>query len=110
MYVYCFDVLCQAKRLYLNKELMANSLWDYDPKVTNSGDYLTIFQEMSTGDFWKLGVEYISKRDRLPTADQSLTHRFCPVILFISSTFANRIGRLKVEPILCSFGNICGDK
>jgi hypothetical protein len=65
---------------------------------------------MNTGDFWKLGVEYVSKRARLHTADQSLTHRFCPVVLFIDSTLANRIGRLKVEPVLCSFSNICGDK
>jgi hypothetical protein len=31
------------------------------------------------------------------------------VILFINSTLANRIGWLKVEPVLCSFSNICGD-
>jgi hypothetical protein len=77
MHVYHFDFLCQAKRLYLtfvNKELMANSLWHYDPKVTNSGDCL--YSEMNTGDFWKLGVEYVSKCARLPTADKSLTHRF----------------------------------
>jgi hypothetical protein len=108
MHVYCFDFLCQAKHLYLNKELMANSLWHYDPKVNNSGDRL--YSKMNTGDFWKLGVEYVSKQARLPTADQSLIHHFCPVILFIDSTLADQIGRLKVEPVLCSFGNICGDK
>jgi hypothetical protein len=108
MHVYRFDFLSQAKRLYLNKELMSNSLWHYDPKVNVSGDRL--YSEMNTGDFWKSGVEYVSKRARLPSADQSLIHHFCPVILFIDSTLADRIGRLKVEPVLCSFGNICGDK
>jgi hypothetical protein len=65
---------------------------------------------MNTGDFWKLGVKYVSKWACVPTADQSLSHHFCPVILFIDSTLADRIGRLKVEPVFCSFGNICGDK
>jgi hypothetical protein len=32
------------------------------------------------------------------------------VILFIDSTLADQIGQLKVEPVLCSIGNICGDK
>jgi hypothetical protein len=50
---------------------MANSLWHYDPKVTNSGDRL--YSEMNTGDFWKLGVEYVSKRAYLPTADLILS-------------------------------------
>ena len=108
MHVYCFNFLCQSKRLYLNKELMAKSLWHYDPKVTHSGDRL--YSEMNTGDFWKLGVEYISKCAILPSADKSLSHCFCPVILFIDSMLPNRIGQLKVEPVLCSFGNICGDK
>jgi hypothetical protein len=39
MHVYCFDFLCQARRLFLNKELMANSLWYYDLKVNNSGGF-----------------------------------------------------------------------
>jgi hypothetical protein len=108
MHVYCFDFLCQAKRFYLNKELMANSLWDYYLKVNNSGDCL--YSKMNTGDVWKLGVEYVFKRARLPTADQSLIHHFWPVILFIDCMLADQIGRLKVEPVLCSFGNICGDK
>jgi hypothetical protein len=108
MHVYRFDLLRQAKRLYLNKELMNNSFWDYDPKVTDCG--YCLYSEMNTGNFWKLGVEYVSQRTRLPEADQSLTHHFCPVILFIDSTLADRIGQLKVEPVLCSVGNICGDK
>jgi hypothetical protein len=59
MHVYRFDFLCQAKRLYLNNALMANSLWHYDPKVNNFGDCL--YSKMNTGDFWKLGVKYVSK-------------------------------------------------
>jgi hypothetical protein len=35
---------------------------------------------------------------------------FCPVHLFIDATLADRIGCLKVEPVLCLFGNICGKK
>jgi hypothetical protein len=108
MHVYRFDFLRQAQRLYFKSDLMINSLWDYDPKVNAAGE--RIYSEMNTGDFWKLGEEYVSQRASLPTADRSLKHRFCPVILFIDSMLADRIGRLKVEPVLCSFGNICGDK
>jgi hypothetical protein len=108
MHVYCFDFLKQAQRLYLNKDVMNDSLCEYDPKVNDTGERL--YSEMNTGDFWKLGVDYVSQRARLSTADQFLPHRFCPVILFIDSTLADRIGQLKVEPVLCSFGNICGKK
>jgi hypothetical protein len=87
---------------------MKDSLWDYDCSVSSSGERL--FSELNTGDFWHLGVEYVSQRASLPTADKVLPHIFCPVILFIDSTLADRIGRLKVEPVLCSFGNICGEK
>ena len=42
---------------------------------------------------------------------RSSLHHFCPVILFVdASTLAERIGWQKVQPILCSFGNICGEK
>jgi hypothetical protein len=107
MHVYRFDFLAQAKRLYLDKDVMKGSLWQYDPKVSASGERL--YSEMNTGDFWKLGAEYVAERARLSTADKSLQHCFCPVILFVDGTLADRIGRLKVEPVLCSFGNICGE-
>ena len=107
MHVYRFDFLLQAKRLYLDEDVMKGSLWHYDPKVSTGGERL--YSEMNTGDFWKLGAEYVAERARLPTADNSLQHCFCPVILFVDATLADRIGRLKVEPVLCSFGNICGE-
>ena len=37
------------------------------------------------------GVEYVSKQARLSTADHSLIHHFCPVILFIDSMLADQI-------------------
>jgi hypothetical protein len=90
MHVYRFDFLKQAQRLYLLKDLMKDSLWDYDPKVNDSREHL--YSEMNTGDFWKLGVDYVSQYAHLSSADQSLPHHFCPVIIFIDSMLTDRIG------------------
>jgi hypothetical protein len=67
---------------------------------------------MNTGDFWKLGEDYVANRkSRLsPSLQDGLSHRLCPVTLFIDSTLVDRIGQLKVEPVLCSIGNIFGAK
>ena len=68
---------------------------------------------MNSGDFWKLGDEYVAKQVNdldLSLPVDGLPHFLCPVILFIDSTLANHIGQLKVEPVLCSIGNICGSK
>jgi Plavaka transposase len=108
MHVYRFNFLQQAECLFSDSELMKDSLWDYDCSVSSSGERL--FSELNTGNFWHLGVEYVSQRASLPTTDKVLPHIFCPVILFIDSTLADRIGWLKIEPVICSFGNICGEK
>ena len=60
---------------------MKDSLWEYDPKVNASGERL--YSEMNTGDFWKLGADYVADRARLPDADKSLEHYFCPVNFFV---------------------------
>jgi hypothetical protein len=108
MHVYRFDFLQQAKRLFLDDDLMKDSLWHYNPKVTAGGERL--YSEMNTGDFWKLGADYVAQLAGGANSDNSLDHLFCPVILFVDATLADRIGRLKVEPVLCSVGNICGEK
>ena len=67
---------------------------------------------MNTGDFWKLGDDYVAKQvnDLDPSLLDGLPHFLCLVILFVDSTLVDRFGRLKVEPVLCSLGNICGSK
>ena len=106
MHVYRFDFLQQAERLFSDEDLMKESLWEYDPKVNASGERL--YSEMNTGNFWKLVADYVADRARLPDADKSLEHYFCPVIFFVDMTCVDRIGRLKVEPVLTSLGNISG--
>ena len=59
MHVYRFKFLQQAERLFSDSELMKDSLWDYDCSVSSSGERL--FSELNTGDFWHLGVEYVSQ-------------------------------------------------
>lgn len=60
---------------------------------------------------WNTIIWRHAQRILLPNTDTSVLHHFCPVILFVdASTLADRIGWLKVEPILCSFGDICGEK
>ena len=68
---------------------------------------------MNTGDFSKHGDDYVVNQVRSldpSLQDDGLPHRFCPVILFFASTLIDRIGQLKVEPVLCSIGNISGSK
>ena len=111
MHVYRFDFLKHVTRLLSDPDLMKDSLWGYNPQVNpNSGE--RVYAEMNTGDFWKLGEEYVANRlSRLdPSLVDGLPHRLCPVNLFIDSTLVDRIGRLKVEPVLCSIGNISGLK
>ena len=109
MHVYRFNFLQQAARLFSNGDLMEGALWDYDAQVdpvTNE----RVYAEMNTGDFWKLGTDYVIRCAKMTDPEQKSHHVFCPVNLFIDATLADRIGRLKVEPVLCSFGNICGKK
>jgi hypothetical protein len=112
VHVYCFDFLKQAARLLSDPVLMNDSLWLHNPQVhPDSGE--RVYAEMNTGDFWKLGDKFVqSCVNGLDPSLQcdGLPHMFCPVILFIDGTLVDRIGRLKVEPVLCSFGNISGLK
>lgn len=109
VHVYRFDFLLQATRLFSDPVLMNDSLWGYNPLVHPvTGE--RVYREMNTGDMWKLGDEYVQSRVSSLDPSDGLPHKYCPVILFIDSTLVDRIGRLKVEPVLCSFGNICGSK
>jgi hypothetical protein len=90
MHVYCFYFLQQAKHLFSDHDLLKDSLLPYDPKVSATGKQK--YSKMNTGDFWKLGVDYVMERASLPTADKALQHFFCPVILFIDATIVDRIG------------------
>ena len=68
---------------------------------------------MNSSDFWKLGDEYVVKQVNaldLSLHVDGLPHFLCPVILFIDSALVDCIGLLKIEPVLCSIGNICGSK
>jgi hypothetical protein len=55
---------------------MKDSLKHYDPIVRAIGERL--YSEMNTGDFWKLGVDYVTKSVCLPTVDKALQHFFVP--------------------------------
>jgi hypothetical protein len=111
MHVYRFDFLMQVTRLLSNPDLMIGSLWGHNFQV-DPISHERVYSEMNTGDFWKLGEDYVANRkSRLdPSVQDGLPHRLCPVTIFIDSTLVDRIGRLKVEPVLCSIGNISGAK
>jgi hypothetical protein len=58
--VYRFDFLEQVRHLLLDEHLMTDSLWGYKELIDPvSGDRL--YSEMNSGDFWKLGNDYVSK-------------------------------------------------
>ena len=58
--VYHFDFLKQASHLLLDEHLMKDSLWGYNEWTDPvSGEQL--YAEINSGDFWKLGKEYVEK-------------------------------------------------
>ena len=73
---------------------MMDSLWGYNELIDSvSGDRL--YSEMNSGDFWKLGDDYVLKQvnDLDPSLYvDGLPHFLCPVILFVDSTLVDRIG------------------
>jgi hypothetical protein len=61
MHVYHFNFLKQVSRLLSDPDLMKDSLWGYNPQVCpDSGE--RVYAEMNTGDFWKLGKDYVANR------------------------------------------------
>jgi hypothetical protein len=48
MHVYRFDFLQQAKRLFLDDDLMKDSLWHYNPKVTAGGEPTAVLRD----EYW----------------------------------------------------------
>jgi hypothetical protein len=101
VHVYRFDFLKQVTHLLSNESLMCDSLWRYNACVDyDSGDKL--YGEMNTGNFWKLGGDYVQNRVNALAVHDGLQHYFCPIILFIDATLVDRIDHLKVEPVLCS--------
>ena len=111
MHVYRFDFLMHVSRLLSNPDLMHDSLWGYNPQV-DPVSHERVYSEMNTGDFWKLGEDYVANRKNKldPSLRDGLPHRFCPINIFVDKTLVDRIGRLNVEPVLCSVANICGEK
>ena len=58
--VYHFDFLEQVHHLLLDEHLMKDSLWGYNEWIDPlSGSCL--YSETNTGDFWKLGDDYVAK-------------------------------------------------
>jgi hypothetical protein len=88
---------------------MDGSLWDYHPQQVDPVTGERVYTEINTGDFWKLGTEYVLRCTEISDTDKN-SPLFCHVHLFIDATLADRMGCLKVEPVHCLFGNICGKK
>jgi hypothetical protein len=95
IHVYCFNFLLkQAHRLLLDEHLMKDSLWGYNEQ-NHAVSGKRVYAEMNSGDFWKLGKDYVGNRVNaldLSLRGDGLPHCFCPVILFIDGTLVNRIG------------------
>jgi hypothetical protein len=98
--VYTFPFLENAKYMYSQEMLMANSVWKYD--ATSE-----VYGESNTGLWWKEAEENMMLRlDEYDIPNQDL-HYIAPVTMFIDNTHCDRNGRLQAEPCLVSFGNIC---
>ena len=62
--IYCFDFVKQVCHLLLDEHLMKDSLWGYNEQIDPvSGNQL--YAEMNSGNFWKLGNEYVAKQVNL---------------------------------------------
>lgn len=92
-----FPFIENIKWLLKEKDLMEDSIWNYNSSTTN-------YAEMNTGYWWKNAEE----RMRLKTvnAHHDLEHVLIPVIPFIDKTHCSNKGTLNAEPVLISIGNI----
>jgi hypothetical protein len=78
MHVYRFCFLQQGARLFSNDNLMDGSLWDYHPQVDPvTGEQ--VYAEINTGNFWKLGTEYVLRHTEISDTDKNSPHFLsCP--------------------------------
>ena len=106
VFVYRFSLLKNMTRLLQDPELMKGALFGYHEKTDENGNRL--YDEMNTGDFWKLGDQYVRDRVSRLGLDDGLPHYLCPVLLFADGTICDRLGRVPAHPILVSLGMICG--
>ena len=98
--VYVFPFLENARHMYSQVNLMANSIWKYNGSSES-------YSESNTGDWWKVAEENMMQRlNDFHVPNQHL-HYIAPVTMFIDNTHCDRNGRLQAEPCLVSFGNIC---
>jgi hypothetical protein len=98
--VYTFPFLENAKYMYSQEMLMANSIWKYDASSE-------VYGESNTGLWWKEAEENMMLRLHEYDIPNQDLHYIAPVTMFIDNTHCDRNGRLQAEPCLVSFGNIC---
>eukprot|EP00978_Attheya_sp_CCMP212_P039608 scaffold207536_cov51-Attheya_sp.AAC.5 len=97
---YVFPFLENAIHMYSRVDLMANSLWQYD-------DSSEFYSEINTGNWWKVAEENMMRHLNDCDVPNIHLHYLAPVTMFIDNKHCDCNGRLKAEPCLVPFGNIC---
>ena len=87
-----------AHRLLNSPHLMCDANWSYQ---YNGGQR----SDLNTGSWWKKAEKNLCKRLCVKSLDES-NHVLVPVLIFDDETHCDEKGRIKMQPVLCSLGNI----
>ena len=99
-YGYVFPFLDNARHIYAQPDLMADSLWKYN----STSEF---YSESNTGNWWKVAEDNMNRRLIEMDVPNRHLHYLAPVSMFIDNTHCDRNGRLQAKPCLASFGNVC---
>ena len=102
--IYKFNAKQQIQRLLLDDTLMSDALWKGANDVNSTREEDRVYAELNTGSWW------IETERRMHDKLKVENHYLCPLIFFIDGTHADEKGRLEVEPVLLTLGNICSSK
>ena len=92
-----FPFVDNVKWLLIQKDLMHDSNWKFDPSSN-------VYSELNTGSWWRNAEERLLHRTR--NSKQDLEHLLIPIIAFIDKTHCTNKGTINAEPVLISIGNI----
>jgi hypothetical protein len=102
--IYKFDAKQQIQRLLLDETLMSDALWKGAYSVDSTNEEEIVYGELNTGSWWN------ETERRMSAKLQVENHYLCPLIFFIDGTHADEKGRLEVEPVLLTLGNMRSSK
>ena len=96
--VYYSSFMKHAHRLLNSPHLMCDANWSYQ---YNGGQR----SDLNSGSWWKNAEKNLCKRLGIKSLEES-NHVLVPVLIFDDETHCDEKGHIKMQPVLCSLGNI----